>query len=102
VGKVYQAKWISHLGIIGINLFGRWILVVDKGDEVLVNHEQIHSKQWRELGVLVFMWQYISSYFINLFKYGAHRKAYLNIPLEIEAYDNQNDFSYLKKGKNNG
>lgn len=56
------------------------------GDARLLRHELVHVRQWRELGVVRFLWQYLGAYLrLRLRGYG-HRQAYLRIPLEEEAY----------------
>ena len=94
-----------------INLFG--ILFVKsnaKIDDVTINHEAIHSRQFVELMVLFaaatvfirwwlpvfapfafYVW-YIVEWLIRLPKGNAYR----NISFEREAYDNQDNLSYLK------
>lgn len=55
------------------------------GDEHLMNHERAHVRQWRELGTVGFLRQYLGSYFAARRAGYAHRQAYLRIPLEVEA-----------------
>ena len=54
-------------------------------DAHLMRHERAHVRQWRELGVIGFLVQYLGSYIASRRRGYAHRQAYLRIPLEIEA-----------------
>ena len=51
----------------------------------LMRHEQEHLRQWRELGIVRFLWQYLGAYVRWRFKGYGHRAAYRMIPLEVEA-----------------
>ena len=110
--KIIRNKYIPFPGFKAINLFG--VLFVKnnaKIDDVTINHEAIHSRQFVELMVLFavatffirwwlpvfapfafYVW-YIIEWLIRLLKKG---NAYRNISFEREAYANQGDFSYLK------
>ena len=113
--KIIRNKFIPFPGYKAINLFG--VLFVKnnaKIDDVTLNHERIHSRQFVELMVLFavatvfirwwlpvfapfafYVW-YIVEWLIRLLKKG---NAYRNISFEREAYTNQGDFSYLS-GRN--
>ena len=109
--KIIRNKYIPFPGYKAINLFG--VLFVKnnaKIDDVTINHEAIHSKQFIELMILfavvtVFIrwWMplfsplffyawYVIEWLIRLFKKG---NAYKNISFEREAYANEGDASYL-------
>lgn len=65
----------------------------------LINHEKIHFKQQLEL-LFVGQWiLYLVFYFSNLIKYRDHHKAYMLIPFEKEAYENDGNMDYLKQRK---
>ena len=54
-------------------------------DPHLLRHEAEHVRQWRELGKMRFLRQYLGSYF-HLRRQGfGHQAAYRLIPLEVEA-----------------
>jgi hypothetical protein len=55
------------------------------GSARLVRHEVEHVRQWRELGVVGFLWRYVGAYLRWRVRGYPHRSAYLRIPLEIEA-----------------
>jgi hypothetical protein len=85
---VIQSKWFCKLmGINGITLYP-FIIVNDKNNDVLLNHERIHLAQQKELYVLPFYYLYLKSYFKDM--------SYWNICFEKEAYDNQDNLLYLK------
>ncbi|MBO4814126.1 MAG: hypothetical protein J5523_04135 [Muribaculaceae bacterium] len=95
--KIYRSKRIPFKGFAAINLFG--FIVVRKGvfaNETLLNHERIHTAQMRELGFIFFYVFYGLEWLIRLpFKGNAYRK----ISFEQEAYDHQNEPSYLEVRK---
>jgi len=55
------------------------------GDARLLRHEAEHVRQWRELGFVEFLRQYLGAYF-RWRRHGfGHQAAYRLIPLEVEA-----------------
>ena len=55
------------------------------GDPALLRHEAEHVRQWRELGGVEFLRQYLGAY-IRWRRQGfGHQAAYRLIPLEVEA-----------------
>lgn len=63
----------------------------------IINHESIHIKQQEELLVLPFYIFYILEWLLKLPFYG--KQAYYNISFEREAYENDDNLSYLKTRK---
>jgi hypothetical protein len=54
-------------------------------DDELLRHELVHVGQWRRLGLVGFLRQYVGAYLRwRLHGYG-HWAAYRRIPLEVEA-----------------
>lgn len=54
-------------------------------DQRLLRHEAEHVRQWRELGVVTFLRQYLGAY-LGWRRAGfGHQAAYRLIPLEVEA-----------------
>ena len=51
----------------------------------LLVHELVHVRQWGELGVIRFLWRYLSGYLGGRWKGLGHHASYLAIPLEVEA-----------------
>jgi hypothetical protein len=52
---------------------------------LLLVHELVHVRQWGELGVIRFLWRYLTGYLGGRWKGLGHHAAYLAIPLEVEA-----------------
>ena len=91
---IIQARWIFKLitkvsgePIIGFAIYP-FIVVYDKMDKQLVNHEEIHIEQQKEL--------YFIPFFIKYFWELAF-KGYDDISFEREAYANDDDLNYLKR-----
>lgn len=55
------------------------------GDELLMRHELVHVRQWRELGLVGFGVRYIGSYLLWRLRGYGHWGAYRRIPLEVAA-----------------
>ena len=55
------------------------------GSPHLMRHEEEHLRQWRELGAVRFLAQYLGAYVRNLAPGYRHTDAYRLIPLEVEA-----------------
>lgn len=69
-------------------------------NQVLLNHELIHHEQVKELTPFLFLPVYLGNYVINLFRYKFDTdKAYRNILLEKEAYQNENNHTYRRNRK---
>ena len=90
---------IPFKGFKMINLFG--ILFArneckNRISDIDINHENIHTQQIVECGVLFFYIIYLIEWFVRLFMNG---NAYRNISFEKEAYDNQNNLDYIKTRK---
>lgn len=98
--KIIQNKWINRYipfpGFKACNLFG--VLFVrgdDELSEVSLNHESIHTAQWKELLHVGFILWYVIEWLIRLPK----GNAYHNISFEREAYDNKKNLNYLNNRK---
>jgi len=89
---------IKRLPANGMAIFP-FILVkrkTDKNNASLINHEKIHLRQQLELLILPFYAIYLFNYLINLLVYKKHHLAYMKIVFEQEAYDNEDNLTYLK------
>lgn len=88
---------IPSKGFSAINLFG--ILFVRKDVKLtatIINHEEIHSKQMRELlYVFFYLWYFIEWIYRLVFEVD----AYKTISFEREAYENEKDNCYLIERK---
>lgn len=91
--KIIENNIIPFKGFASINLFG--VLFVRKGVRVsarMINHEEIHTAQMKELGYVLFYIWYLLEWLIRLPMKG---NAYRNICFEREAYAKENDPDYL-------
>ncbi|WP_281681819.1 hypothetical protein [Zunongwangia profunda] len=117
---IIQWKWLFEKVLTrfaGIMLFG-FLFVKDLEDKELINHEKIHVRQfleislvaglvfgtvawfislWFLLGIPVafYIW-YGIEFLIRLIKYRDREKSYKKISFEHEAYDKEDDFTYLQ------
>lgn len=84
-----------------INLLG--ILFVKKGcklDEVVLNHERIHTRQMTELLIVPFYIIYVLEWAIRTIVNGGKGiEAYHSISFEREAYGNECDLGYIGRRK---
>lgn len=97
---------IPFKGYIAINLFG--ILFVRNEYKTLlskkvINHENIHTKQMKELLYIIFYIWYLIEYIIKLIlcitKKDRFSIAYYSISFEQEAKVNENNLEYLNSRK---
>jgi len=117
---IYRNKYIPVQGFKAFFFCG--ILFVRgnaKIDDVTMNHESVHSRQYVEVGILslillmplvfnglwwlwlilsvfAFYILYVIEWFVRLFMKG---NAYRNISFEREAYSNEKNLSYLDNRK---
>lgn len=84
-------------GFTAINFFG--IIFARKEYRPLssrvVNHENIHTSQMKELLFVGFYLLYLIDWIIPFFKCKNAKEAYRSIRFEKEAYANENDLYYL-------
>lgn len=84
-----------------INLLG--VLFVKKGseiDEVMLNHERIHTRQMTELLIFPFYIIYVLEWTIRVIGNGGKgMEAYRSISFEREAYENERNLNYLNHRK---
>ena len=117
--KQIRNNIIPFPGFRAINLFG--LLFVRKSariDDVLIRHEQIHTRQMIEITLIAliltlpflftiwwlpilsfftyYLW-YVVEWFIHLARIKDTHKAYRKICFEQEAYENQDVDWYLRK-----
>lgn len=81
-----------------INLCG---VVFAKGpcDEVILNHEAIHTAQIKELLVVGFYLWYVIEWLYRLLRCRSFYRGYLSISFEREAYTNASNPNYLSSRK---
>lgn len=100
--NIFNSKIPQMLSIfINIGAITLWPFVIyrykkEDVSEITLNHEAIHIRQQEELWVIGFYILYVYYWLKNFFfVYHDSNIAYYNIPFEIEAYKNQEDFEYL-------
>ena len=65
----------------------------------LINHERIHLKQQIELLWIFFFLWYAIEFLFHLIRLKDWNKAYHNISFEKEAYQNENNTTYIQNRK---
>lgn len=97
--RIIYNKFIPFKGFRAMNLFG----VIFAREECrpitphCINHERIHTAQMRELWYVGFYALYLLEWIYRLI---FHTKtAYRGISFEVEAYNHQHDYTYLKNRK---
>ena len=102
--KIIQNKWINKFvpfpNFRAVNLFG--VLFV-RGSRPLtnrtLNHERIHTEQWKELLWIGFLLWYVVEWIIRLFAFKGGHHAYKNISFEREANSHEAEAEYIKNRK---
>ena len=95
--RVVYNNIIPFKGFKAINICT--FLFVRKGvrlSDKLLNHERIHTAQMKEMLFIGFYIWYFVEWLVRLFGKG---NAYRNISFEQEAYDNDDDLTYLDNRK---
>lgn len=100
--KIIYNRFIPWPGYLAINLFG--VLFVreeyrGKVNQVIINHEAIHTAQMKELGWIGFYLLYLIEYLIiklSLVHLMNQREQYRDISFEQEARENEKNLDYLK------
>ena len=109
--KVIINSIIPFKGFLAMNIFGILFVRLDaylkvcerhKDDNYwseVLNHEEIHTAQMKELLYIFFYLWYVLEWLIKLFCYFSFKKAYKNISFEREANEYEKDLKYLKRRK---
>ena len=95
------SKYIVPKGFLGITIFP-FIFLKEKtlkADKTLINHEKIHLIQQAEMLLIFFFLIYGIEWFLKFLKHKNGYLAYKNLSFEREAYQNENDFNYIKNRK---
>lgn len=81
---------------------GRYVLLrgdhIENRSSTLLAHELVHVRQFAEMGMARFLSAYFGSYAKNLLRTRNHRQAYLDIPLEIEARSEAENWARARCG----
>ena len=108
--KLWEPKFIENSKIpvilskfapinIGAITLGPVVISRGKISERTKRHETIHYQQYLETGFIGFLILYLWYFICACYTYGYSKEAYKRIKFEQEAYDNQDDLSYLKNRK---
>ena len=98
--KIVRCSWFPPKGYSAIMLV--WWLILRRGTPVtsrLINHEEIHAKQQKEMLIIPFFIWYGIEFLFRLIQYRNWHEAYINISFEREAYANDRNVSYLASRK---
>lgn len=98
--KIIRNNFIPFPGYKAMNICGILFVRGDaKIDETTLNHEAIHTEQWKELWYIGFLLLYVIEWLVRLIKYHDKDIAYRNISFEKEAYANENYSGYIQERK---
>ncbi len=94
-------KFLSLFAPITIGAITLGPLVFSRGvmSERTKNHEAIHWQQYIETGIIGFIILYFIYWLIGLIRYKDGGVAYMMIPFEQEAYENDDNMLYLLQRK---
>ena len=98
--KIVRCSWFPPKGYSAITLV--WWMIVKTDYQItdrLLNHEEIHSRQQKEMLVVPFLLWYGLEFIFRLGQYRSWDMAYRNISFEREAYANQDNPGYLAQRK---
>ena len=101
---VKNEKLLDRLSIvINIGAITLYPFIIHRGqldeNEYILNHEKIHLKQQAELLLIGFYALYVMWWAWGRLKGLNGAEAYMAIPFEREAYDNDVNLEYLKSRK---
>lgn len=92
-------NWVHGDAIDGLTI-GPFIFLAgdEKNDPVLVNHERIHTLQYRESYYIGFLLVYVYDYLANRYNGMSDHHAYMNTRAEKEAYKYEDCYEcYMKR-----
>jgi len=108
---IYNDKFLNAISwfmvVGGISLFP-FIILREKHNSTIyrrkkakriINHESIHFHQTLECGIFLFYIIYLIEWVIKSIMYMDTYKGYKNISFEREAYQNDENLTYLKNRK---
>lgn len=98
--KIIYNSIIPFDGYMAINLFGIFFVRKEYKDEmnnIVINHEAIHTAQMKELCYIFFYIIYLFEWLFKAIKYSNSYRAYREISFEKEAYKHEKELDYLNK-----
>lgn len=86
--RIKQRHWLPRLlRVNGITVYPFILLRYSKPiDKDVIKHELIHAEQVENIGWFSFYFSYLFYFLAGLLRYKDKRRAYFQIPYEIEAY----------------
>jgi len=96
---IKKLKLLKDTSILAITIYPFIFVRDDNPSEELINHERIHLEQQKELFILPFFIWYGLEYLIRRIRGEGEWYSYFNLKFEQEAYNNENDLSYLETRK---
>ena len=93
--------WLSYLSPIDIGAITLGPIVISRGimSATTKNHETIHWHQYAETLIFGFLIMYLVFWLIGIIKHRDGGTAYRQILFEQEAYENQDNLTYLESRK---
>ncbi len=83
--KIYYVSWVMPpYRAMTIPPFGIFIKKRYKGDQKILNHDMVHWKKYRRMGLFMFYFRYFKQFLI----YG-----YDKMPMEIEARYEEDEYT---------
>lgn len=102
--KIIYNRFIPVKRFWAINMFGVIFVRKENADwyqgrelQYVLNHEQIHTAQMRELGYVLFYVLYVLEWLVRLIV--SPKSAYRDISFEREAKRNERNLAYLENRK---
>ncbi len=86
IGYPWWLRPFLHRHTIAITLGRRIYMAAEHASDALLRHELVHVRQAGELGVMRFLWRYVSEYLRNRRSGMPHDEAYRAISFEAEAF----------------
>ena len=86
---IFKLPWMKPYSAICL---GRTVYFREDQSKVtrrLLSHEMVHQEQISRHGAVLFYLIYLYDYWLNLIQYRSHRKAYLAIRFEKEAFERE-------------
>ncbi|MCU0467837.1 MAG: hypothetical protein MUF58_04480 [Arcicella sp.] len=90
---------LPFMKVNGMAIFPFLFVRSKNPSKILINHERIHFRQQLELLIIPFYFWYVVEYLLHRIKGKSGNQAYRSISFEREAYQNDENLSYLKNRK---
>ncbi len=91
IGFPWWLRPLVRRDVAAITLGRRIYIDAAHRSEALLRHELVHVRQAGELGLIPFLWRYVSEYVRSRRRGMDHDEAYRGISFEIEAFAAEKD-----------